>query len=63
YVRLHGKPKIYYSSYKDDDISSFSKLLAPDSWCVFDNTASGAAIEDALTMKGLMRDGAVANTF
>ncbi|MCF1470056.1 DUF72 domain-containing protein [Agrobacterium vitis] len=63
YVRLHGKPKIYYSSYKDDDISSFSKLLAPDSWCVFDNTASGAAIENALKMKGLMRDGAVANTF
>jgi uncharacterized protein YecE (DUF72 family) len=50
YVRLHGKPKIYYSSYTDDEIKSFSKLLAPDSWCVFDNTASGAAIENALTM-------------
>jgi uncharacterized protein YecE (DUF72 family) len=50
YVRLHGKPKIYYSSYTDDEIMSFSKLLAPDSWCVFDNTASGAAIENALTM-------------
>jgi uncharacterized protein YecE (DUF72 family) len=50
YVRLHGKPKIYYSSYTDDEIRSFSNLLAPDSWCVFDNTASGAAIEDALTM-------------
>jgi len=50
YVRLHGKPKIYYSSYTDEDIKSFSKLLAPDSWCVFDNTASGAAIENALTM-------------
>jgi uncharacterized protein YecE (DUF72 family) len=50
YVRLHGKPKIYYSSYTDEEIRSFSKLLAPDSWCVFDNTASGAAIENALTM-------------
>jgi uncharacterized protein YecE (DUF72 family) len=50
YVRLHGKPKIYYSSYTDDEIRSFSNLLAPDSWCVFDNTASGAAIENALTM-------------
>ena len=50
YVRLHGKPKIYYSSYTDEEISSFSALLAPDGWCVFDNTASGAAIENALTM-------------
>lgn len=50
YVRLHGKPKIYYSSYSDQEIKAFSKLLAADSWCVFDNTASGAAIENALTM-------------
>ncbi|BCH67733.1 hypothetical protein RvVAT039_pl05660 (plasmid) [Agrobacterium vitis] len=28
YVRLHGKPKIYYSSYTDKEIRSFSKLLA-----------------------------------
>ncbi len=50
YVRLHGKPKIYYSSYTDEEIRSLSKLLARDSWCVFDNTASGAAIENALSM-------------
>ena len=55
-VRLHGKPKIYYSSYTDDEITSFSKLLAPNSWCVFDNTASGVAIENALTMLGLFPD-------
>lgn len=52
YVRLHGKPKVYYSSYSDAEIDAFSKLLGPDSWCVFDNTASGAAIENALTMLG-----------
>lgn len=52
YVRLHGKPKVYYSSYSDAEISAFSELLGPDSWCVFDNTASGAAIENALTMLG-----------
>lgn len=50
YVRLHGNPKVYYSSYTDDEIRTFSKLLAADGWCVFDNTASGAAIENALTM-------------
>lgn len=52
YVRLHGRPKIYYSSYSEDEIRSFLKLLASDSWCVFNNTASGAAIENALTMLG-----------
>lgn len=52
YVRLHGKPNVYYSSYSDAEIGAFSKLLGPDSWCVFDNTASGAAIENALTMLG-----------
>lgn len=50
YIRLHGKPKVYYSKYSDAEISAFAKLLGPDSWCVFDNTASGAAIENALTM-------------
>ncbi|MCX8995487.1 DUF72 domain-containing protein [Rhizobiaceae bacterium BDR2-2] len=53
YVRLHGKPKIYYSRYTDEEIRSFSRRLASDSWCVFDNTASGAAIENALTMLAL----------
>ncbi len=52
YIRLHGKPKVYYSRYSDAEIGAFSKLLGPDSWCVFDNTASGAAIENALTMLG-----------
>ncbi|CAN7669181.1 DUF72 domain-containing protein [Rhizobium sp. LjRoot30] len=51
YVRLHGNPKIYYSSYTEDEIRAFSDLLAPDGWCIFDNTASGAAIENALTMQ------------
>ncbi|NLR97249.1 DUF72 domain-containing protein [Rhizobium sp. P38BS-XIX] len=50
YIRLHGKPKIYYSSYSDEEIRWFSEMLATDGWCVFDNTASGIAIENALTM-------------
>lgn len=50
YVRLHGQPKIYHSSYTDEEIRSFSELLAPDGWCVFDNTASGVAIENALSI-------------
>lgn len=49
YVRLHGKPRMYYSSYTNEEIRSFLKPSAPHAWCVFDNTASGAAIDNALT--------------
>lgn len=54
YVRLHGKPKIYHSSYTTDEILAFSKLLGPDAWCVFDNTASSAAAENGLEMVKLL---------
>lgn len=50
YVRLHGAPEIYYSRYGDAQIRAVAERLADDSWCVFDNTASGAAVENALTM-------------
>ncbi|MEB2848220.1 DUF72 domain-containing protein [Rhizobiales bacterium RZME27] len=53
YVRLHGRPKIYYSSYTIDELRTFSKLLIPGAWCVFDNTASGAAAENALELLGM----------
>jgi uncharacterized protein YecE (DUF72 family) len=56
YFRLHGSPRKYYSSYtKDflDRISTQVKELARrgNVWCVFDNTASGAATLNAI---GLM---------
>lgn len=54
YVRLHGVPNIYYSSYSDAEICTFAERLGAESWCVFDNTASGAAIENALTMRDHM---------
>jgi uncharacterized protein YecE (DUF72 family) len=50
YIRLHGKPKLYYSAYSEKDIAMFRSRVAPDGWCVFDNTASGAAAENALAM-------------
>lgn len=53
YVRLHGAPKIYYSRYTMDEIRDFAAMLSAESWCVFDNTASGAAIENALEMQDL----------
>ena len=54
YVRLHGTPKIYYSSYSDAEIRSVAERLGAESWCVFDNTASGAAIKNALVMRDYM---------
>ncbi|TCV50337.1 DUF72 domain-containing protein [Agrobacterium tumefaciens] len=50
YVRLHGAPRMYYSDYSAEEIRSFEKRLSAGSWCVFDNTASGAAIQNALAM-------------
>lgn len=54
YLRLHGSPKVYYSAYTEDDITFYAGLLlrgAKPGWCIFDNTASGAAISDALRLR------------
>jgi uncharacterized protein YecE (DUF72 family) len=53
YIRLHGSPKIYYSAYADEQIAQYAKMLqsaSKPSWCIFDNTASGAALDDALKL-------------
>jgi uncharacterized protein YecE (DUF72 family) len=52
YFRLHGSPRKYWSRYADSDIATLATTLrsipaAEEVWCVFDNTASGAAIENA----------------
>jgi uncharacterized protein YecE (DUF72 family) len=56
YFRLHGSPRKYWSRYPNDYIESMAAVLAAapeatDVWCVFDNTASGAAIENALELR------------
>ena len=60
YVRLHGSPRMYYSAYErtflDALIVRLELAAGPDAnvWCIFDNTAEGAAIADALyTTAGL----------
>lgn len=63
YLRLHGSPKIYYSEYDDERIRVYARLLAQapaDSWCIFDNTASGAALVNALEMLDIMNEDAPA---
>jgi uncharacterized protein YecE (DUF72 family) len=54
YYRLHGSPPIYYSAYSDDALKMLAQNLSQASqaapvWCVFDNTALGAATDNALS--------------
>ncbi|WP_375452272.1 DUF72 domain-containing protein [uncultured Devosia sp.] len=54
YLRLHGAPKIYYSTYSSAELATAARLLrtaAAGSWCIFDNTASGAALRNALALR------------
>ena len=59
YYRLHGSPRIYHSAYGDDWLASLAERLAEApkgiaTWCIFDNTANGAAIADALVLQPLL---------
>ena len=53
YWRWHGSPRMYYSRYADDRIAELARTLRAhasegrDTWCIFDNTAEGHAIDDA----------------
>jgi uncharacterized protein YecE (DUF72 family) len=52
YWRLHGSPHMYYSAYEQDYLEAIAARLAshPNAWCIFDNTARGAAVENALAL-------------
>jgi uncharacterized protein YecE (DUF72 family) len=56
YFRLHGSPRVYWSRYDENDIATLADTVrsmptAAEVWCVFDNTASGAAIENAWELR------------
>jgi uncharacterized protein YecE (DUF72 family) len=56
YYRWHGSPRIYYSDYDDDALASLRLRLevkrkqGVPTWCILDNTASGAALGNALAL-------------
>lgn len=50
YFRLHGAPRIYYSDYGEDDIARHAARITEKSWCIFDNTALGAATGNAIAL-------------
>jgi len=57
YWRMHGTPRMYYSAYNSQDIQAIVADIASgvtagsECWCIFDNTASGAATANALEAK------------
>jgi uncharacterized protein YecE (DUF72 family) len=60
YVRLHGSPRIYYSAYDAPLLASLAHRIAMEIrkartvWCIFDNTAAGAAAHNALALETAM---------
>jgi len=62
YMRLHGSPRIYYSAYPMEFLERVSRTIEEKTaqeictWCIFDNTALGAATSDALTVKSHLLD-------
>lgn len=57
YLRLHGKPKMFYSSYSDEDLENYLKNLEEKNFAeiyiYFNNTASEAGVLNALKTKKL----------
>jgi uncharacterized protein YecE (DUF72 family) len=53
YYRLHGSPRKYFSAYADEFISRMAEAItdAGEVWCIFDNTAHGAAAGDAVKLQ------------
>lgn len=60
YYRLHGSPKLYYSEYSEQGLSHLASALiaegeSEERYCIFDNTAAGHAIPDALMLNTLLK--------
>jgi uncharacterized protein YecE (DUF72 family) len=61
YFRLHGSPRVYYSEYTPSQVGRLAQQLAElrndrAVWCIFDNTAAGAATGNALALQECLRD-------
>ncbi|HEY4091646.1 MAG TPA: DUF72 domain-containing protein [Luteibacter sp.] len=56
YLRLHGSPDIYYSAYDDAFLDGIAARVRAalakkqDVWCIFDNTARGEAMPNAMSL-------------
>ena len=59
YFRLHGSPHVYWSSYDAPRLQAIAAAIrgqpvATEVWCVFDNTANGAAMRNACELEALL---------
>lgn len=59
YRRLHGSPKTYYSEYGPERLEAYAAAVAAEiadaeAWCIFDNTAAGHALPEALALLALL---------
>jgi uncharacterized protein YecE (DUF72 family) len=50
YHRLHGSPEMYRSPYPPKALDALAASMHGNAWCIFDNTALGEAIGDALAL-------------
>jgi uncharacterized protein YecE (DUF72 family) len=62
YYRLHGSPRVYYSAYSEPYLAALAATLREAArsapvWCIFDNTALGAATDDALAVMERLKTG------
>lgn len=61
YYRLHGSPRVYYTAYDDEQLVRLAADVRERTetgpvWCIFDNTAAGAAVPNALTLRRMLGD-------
>ncbi|HEX4339412.1 MAG TPA: DUF72 domain-containing protein [Polyangiaceae bacterium] len=59
YFRWHGSPDRYWSSYDGDRLAALSRRVRASAarcsvWCIFDNTAAGAATGNAVAFRKLI---------
>jgi len=59
YFRWHGSPRIYWSAYEDERLKGLAAEIENygrgESWVIFDNTAAGFAMENALSLAALRK--------
>jgi len=61
YFRLHGAPHIYRSDYPAERLGDVERQLlasrdaGAEAWCIFDNTAEGHALGNALAVQDALR--------
>jgi uncharacterized protein YecE (DUF72 family) len=61
YYRFHGKPRLYYSAYKKQELNNFADIVLKNKfpekvYVFFNNTATASAIRNAVTFKKYIHD-------